>query len=125
MSIKWAKQPREPDHEAKNFFACQGLVQELFSVAQIHMSKAQKDIGSAHKQLKIILRPLVGIKYSKRPKKPNHEAETVFACQGLVGEHFSVAQIHMSKAQKYIGSANKQLKIPPEVLHGHKMGKKA
>ena len=50
---------------------------------------------------------------------------TFFACQGLVGELFSVAQIHMAKAQKDIGSAHKQLEIPPEVLHGHKMGKRA
>ena len=48
---------------------------------------------------------------------------TFFACQDLVGELFSVAQIHISKAQKDNGSAHKQLEIPTEVLHGHKIGK--
>ena len=67
----------------------------------------------------------MGIKWAKQPRKPNHEAENFFACQGLVGELFSVAQIHMSKAQKDIGSAHKQLERPPEVLGGHTMGKKA
>ena len=75
--------------------------------------------------LKYLLRPLVGIKWAKQPRKPNHEAENFFACQWLVGELFSVAQIHMSKAQKDIGSAHKQLKITPEFLGGHKMGKTA
>ena len=65
------------------------------------------------------------MKRAKQPRKPNHEAENFFAYQGLVGELFSVAQIHMSKAQKDIGSAHKQLERPPEVLHGHKMGKTA
>ena len=67
----------------------------------------------------------MGIKWAKQPRKPNQEAENFFACQGLVGELFSVAPIHMSKAQKGIGSAHKQLERPPEVLHGHKMGKTA
>ena len=65
----------------------------------------------------------MGIKWAKQPRKPNHEAKNFFACQGLVGELFSVAQIHMSKAQKDIGSAHKQLERLPVVLHGHKMGK--
>ena len=65
----------------------------------------------------------MGIKWAKQPRKPNHVAENFFACQGLVGELFSVAQIHMSKAQKDIGNTHKQLKRPPEVLHGHKIGK--
>ena len=67
----------------------------------------------------------MGIKWAKQPRKPNHEAENFFACQVLVGELFSVAQTHMSKSQKGIGSANKQLERLPEVLHGHKMGKTA
>ena len=49
---------------------------------------------------------------------------TFFACQGLVGEHFSVAQINMSKAQKDIESVHKQLERPLEVLGGQEMGKK-
>ena len=61
----------------------------------------------------------------KQPRKPNHEAENFFAFQGLVGELFSAAQIHISKAQKDIGSANKQLERPPEALHGNKMGETA
>ena len=65
----------------------------------------------------------MGIKWAKQPRKPNHEAENCFACQWLVGELFSVAQIHMSKAQNDIGSANKQLERLPEVLHGYKFGK--
>ena len=64
----------------------------------------------------------MGIKWAKQPRKPNHEAEN-FACQGFVGELFSVAQIHMAKAQKGIGSANKQLERPPKVLHGHEICK--
>ena len=52
-------------------------------------------------------------------------AENLFACQGLVGELFSVAQINMAKGQKGMGSANKQLERLPVVLHGHKMGKTA
>ena len=67
----------------------------------------------------------MGIKWVKQPRKPNHEAENFFACQGLFGEHFSVAQINMSKAQKGIGSADKQLERLPVVLHGHKIGKTA
>ena len=50
-SIYWTKHPGKPNHEAENFFAYPGLVGELFSVAQIHMFKAQRDIGSAHKHL--------------------------------------------------------------------------
>ena len=67
----------------------------------------------------------MGIKWAKQPRKPNHEAENFFDCQRLIRELFSVAQIHMAKAQKDIGSAHKQLEIPPEVLHGQKMGKTA
>ena len=51
--------------------------------------------------------------------------QRTFSCQWLVGELFSVAQIHMCKAQKDIGNAHKQLEKPPEALHGHKMGKTA
>ena len=65
----------------------------------------------------------MGIKWAKQPRKPKHEAENFFACQGLVGELFSVAQIHMAKAQKGIGCAHKQLERPLEALGGHKMGK--
>ena len=74
----------------RTFFACQGLVGELFSVAQIHMSKAQKDIGSAHKQLEIPPEVLHGHKMGKTSyvRKPNHEAENFYACQWLVGELF-------------------------------------
>ena len=67
----------------------------------------------------------MGIKWAKQPRKPNHEAENFFGCQGLVGELFSVAQINMSKAQTCIGSAQKQLERPPEALGGYKMGKTA
>ena len=110
MGIKWAKQTRKPNHEAENFFACQELVGELFSVAQIHMSKAQRDIGSAHKELERPPEVLMGNKWAKQPRKPNHEAENFFTCQRLIGDLFPVAQIHMSKAQKDIGSAHKQSK---------------
>ena len=65
------------------------------------------------------------MKWAKQPRKPNHEAENFFACQGLVGELFAVAQFHMSKAQKGIGSANKRLERTPEALGGYKMGQTA
>ena len=67
----------------------------------------------------------MGINLAKQSRKPNHEAENFFACQGLVGELFSVAHIHMAKAQKGIGSAHKQLERLSVVHHGHKMGKTA
>ena len=75
--------------------------------------------------LKDLLKSFMGIKWVKQPRKPNHEAKNFFACQGLVGEFFSVAQIHMPKAQKHFGNAHKQLERPPEVLHGYETGKTA
>ena len=44
----------------QEFFACKWFVGELFSVAQINMAKAQKDIGSAHKQLERLPQVLGG-----------------------------------------------------------------
>ena len=109
----------------RTFLPANGWLENFFSVAQIHMSKGQKDIGSAHKQLKIPPEALGEHKIGKTSyvRKPNNKEENFFACSWLVGELFSVAQIHMSKAQKGIRSAHKQLERPPSVLHGHKMGK--
>ena len=73
--------------------------------------------------LKDLLKSFMGIQWAKQPRKPNHVAETFFACQELVGELFSVSQIHMAIAQSGIRSAQKQLERPPEGLYVHKIGK--
>ena len=65
MGIKWAKHLMKPILEAEKFFLCQGLVGKLFSVAQISMSKAQKDFGSAHTQLTELAEDLGGHKMVK------------------------------------------------------------
>ena len=122
MGIIWAKQPRKPNHEAKKFFACQGLVEELFLLLIFTCSKLRKLLEVLTSNLKDLLKLWVGIKWAKQPRKPNHEEKKFFACQGLVEELFS---IHMSNAQKDFVSANKQLERPPEALGWHKMGKPA
>ena len=50
---------------------------------------------------------------------------TFLHANGWLENYFLLLKINMSKAQKDIGSAHKELEIPPEALHGHKMGKKA
>ena len=101
-----------------------GWLENFLLLLKFTCPKHRKILEVTKSNLEYLLRPFMKIKRARQLRKTNHEAENFFACQGLVGEHFSVAQIHLSKAQKDIGSAQKQLELPPEVLHGQQMGKK-
>ena len=108
----------------RTFLPANGWLENFFLLLKFTCPKHRK-VGSAHKQLRIPPEALGGQKWAKQTRKPNNEAENLFACQGLVGELFSVDQIHMSKSQKDIKSAHKQLCRPPGALGGHKKGKTA
>ena len=127
MGIKWAKHPMlgNPIMWQRTFLPANGWLENFFLLLDFTCPKHSKIMEVPTSNLKDLLKSFMGIKWAKQPRKPNQEAGNFFACQGLVGELFSVAQIHMSKAPKDIGSANKELRRPPEALHGHKMSKTA
>ena len=105
----------------RNFLPAKGWFENFFLLLKLTCPKHRKILELPTSNLKDLLKSFKGIKWAKQPRKPNHEAENFFACQGLVGELFSVAQFYMSKAQRDIGNTQKQLEKPPEILHGNKM----
>ena len=109
----------------RTFLPAKGWLENFFLLLKFTCPKHRKILEVPTSNLKDLLKSFMVMKWAKQLKKPNHVAKNFFACQGLVGELFSVAQIHMAKAQKDIGNTHKQLERLPVVLHGHKTGKTA
>ena len=98
-----------PIMKQRTFLPVQGWLENLFLLLKFTCLKHRETLEVPTSIFEDLRKPLVGIKWPKHPGKPNHEAENFFAYPGLVGELFSVAQIHMSRAQRDIGSAHKHL----------------
>ena len=126
MGVERAKQPKKTHiMNQKTCLPAKSWSENFFLLLKFTCPKPRTILEVPTNNLKDFLKSFMGKKWAKQPSKRNHEAENFFACHGLVGDLFSVAQIHMSKAQKDIRSAHKQLCRPPEDLGGHKMVKTA
>ena len=67
VGIRWAKYLRKPNHEAENFFACHGLVGELFLVLKLACPKHRELLEVPTSNMKDLLKPLVVVKWAKQP----------------------------------------------------------
>ena len=92
------------------FLHANGWLENFFLLLKFTCPKHKKMFEMPTSNLKDLLKSLVGIKWAKQPRKPNHEAENFFACQGWLENFFLLLKFTCPKHRMVLEVPTSNLK---------------
>ena len=88
-----------------------GWLENFFLLLKFTWPKHRKILDVSTSNFKDLLKPLVGIKWAKKPRKPNHEAENFFApAKGWLENYFLLLKLTWPKHRKKLEVPRSNLK---------------